>query len=192
MGSRYRACITPGSTPRGIDSAGRSEHPAARRVDQDFFAVAGGTDRAMARRTLESSRLTVARRVGAGALWLGGHSARPRPDQPARPGARPRYAVFRDDRGRSGDAEEPPRTLNKSREAGVTHVEVFDGSDCGWTHDRDPDKANRTVRTAEEAAQWPISDRVRSVLLRIGWSGDHATRDRGSRARLSHATARPC
>lgn len=48
-------------------------------------------------------------------------------------------------------------TLNKSREAGVTHVEVFDGSDCGWTSHRDPDKANRTVRTVEEAAEWPIS-----------------------------------
>ncbi|MBK3623981.1 hypothetical protein JHN59_03845 [Streptomyces sp. MBT49] len=48
-------------------------------------------------------------------------------------------------------------TLNKSREAGVTHVEVFDGSDCGWTNHRDPDKANRSVRTVEEAAEWPIS-----------------------------------
>ncbi|WP_405526750.1 hypothetical protein OG426_30300 [Streptomyces canus] len=48
-------------------------------------------------------------------------------------------------------------TLNKSREAGVTHVEVFDGADCGWTGHRDPDKAARTVRTVEEAAEWPIS-----------------------------------
>lgn len=30
-----------------IDYAGRSEHPAARRVDQDLFTVAGGTDRAI-------------------------------------------------------------------------------------------------------------------------------------------------
>ncbi|MGW0822544.1 hypothetical protein [Streptomyces sp. NPDC002845] len=48
-------------------------------------------------------------------------------------------------------------TLNKTREAGVGWVEVFDGSDCGWTNHRDLDKANRTVRTVEEAAEWPIS-----------------------------------
>lgn len=48
-------------------------------------------------------------------------------------------------------------TLNQSRENGVTHVEVFDGSDCGWTTHRDPDKANRTIRLVEEAAEWPIS-----------------------------------
>jgi hypothetical protein len=48
-------------------------------------------------------------------------------------------------------------TLNKTREAGVGWVEVFDGSDCGWTSHRDPDKANRTVRTVEEAAEWPIA-----------------------------------
>ena len=36
-------------------------------------------------------------------------------------------------------------------------VEVFDGFDCGWTGHRDPDKANRSVRTVEEAAEWPIS-----------------------------------
>ncbi|MBP5905810.1 hypothetical protein F3K40_08520 [Streptomyces sp. LBUM 1478] len=48
-------------------------------------------------------------------------------------------------------------TLNRSRQAGVTMVEVFDGVDCGWTTHQDPDKANRTVRTVEEAAEWPIS-----------------------------------
>ncbi|MFB7742510.1 phage minor capsid protein [Streptomyces sp. NPDC056132] len=48
-------------------------------------------------------------------------------------------------------------TLNQAREAGVGIVEVFDGFDCGWTSHQDPDKAARTLRTVEEAAEWPIS-----------------------------------
>ncbi|MEU8968975.1 hypothetical protein AB0D11_06805 [Streptomyces monashensis] len=48
-------------------------------------------------------------------------------------------------------------TLNRTRQAGVSVVEVFDGFDCGWTSHQDPDKANRTLRTVEEAADWPIS-----------------------------------
>ncbi|WP_043676727.1 hypothetical protein [Streptomyces xylophagus] len=48
-------------------------------------------------------------------------------------------------------------TLNRTRQAGVTMVEVFDGLDCGWTTHQDTDKANRTVRTVEDAAEWPIS-----------------------------------
>ncbi|WP_327297755.1 MULTISPECIES: hypothetical protein [unclassified Streptomyces] len=48
-------------------------------------------------------------------------------------------------------------TLNRTRQAGVTVVEVFDGFDCGWTSHQDPDKANRTLRSVEEAADWPIS-----------------------------------
>lgn len=48
-------------------------------------------------------------------------------------------------------------TLNRIRQAGVTMVEVFDGADCGWTTHQDPDKANRTVRTVDDAAEWPIS-----------------------------------
>lgn len=48
-------------------------------------------------------------------------------------------------------------TLNRTRQAGVAVVEVFDGSDCGWTSHQDPDKANRTLRSVEEAADWPIS-----------------------------------
>ncbi|MGW8889168.1 phage minor capsid protein [Streptomyces sp. NPDC055749] len=47
-------------------------------------------------------------------------------------------------------------TLNKSREAGVRYVEVFDGFDCGWVSHRDPDKATGTLRQLE-AAEWPIS-----------------------------------
>ncbi|WP_051812145.1 hypothetical protein [Kitasatospora sp. MBT63] len=48
-------------------------------------------------------------------------------------------------------------TLNQARENGVTYVEVFDGPDCGWTSHTDPDKATRTLRTLDEAADWPIS-----------------------------------
>ncbi|WP_274558068.1 hypothetical protein [Streptomyces spiramyceticus] len=48
-------------------------------------------------------------------------------------------------------------TLNRTRQAGVAYVEVFDGFDCGWTSHQDPDKANRTLRSVEEAAEWPIS-----------------------------------
>ncbi|WP_329317941.1 hypothetical protein [Streptomyces sp. NBC_01262] len=48
-------------------------------------------------------------------------------------------------------------TLNRAAEAGVRHVQVFDGFDCGWLAHTDPDKANGTIRTVEEAAQAPIS-----------------------------------
>lgn len=48
-------------------------------------------------------------------------------------------------------------TLNRTRQAGVSMVEVFDGVDCGWTTHQDTDKANPTVRTVEDAAEWPIS-----------------------------------
>lgn len=34
---------------------------------------------------------------------------------------------------------------------------VYDGYDCGWTSHPDPDKATRTLRTVEEAAERPIS-----------------------------------
>ncbi|MEU5385520.1 hypothetical protein [Kitasatospora cineracea] len=48
-------------------------------------------------------------------------------------------------------------TLTVAREHGVQYVEVFDGYDCGWTSHPDPDKATRTLRTVEDAAEWPIS-----------------------------------
>ncbi|MEU3566834.1 hypothetical protein AB0E96_00160 [Kitasatospora sp. NPDC036755] len=48
-------------------------------------------------------------------------------------------------------------TLNAAREYGIQHVQVLDGHDCGWTSHPDPDKAARTVRSVEEAAEWPIS-----------------------------------
>jgi hypothetical protein len=39
----------------------------------------------------------------------------------------------------------------------VQRMQVFDGADCGWTSHKNPDKAGGTLRTVEEAAQWPIS-----------------------------------
>lgn len=48
-------------------------------------------------------------------------------------------------------------TLNRAREAGVQVMQVFDGADCGWTSHQDTDKASGTLRTVEEAAEWPIS-----------------------------------
>ncbi|MFC1420047.1 phage minor capsid protein [Streptacidiphilus cavernicola] len=48
-------------------------------------------------------------------------------------------------------------TLNRAVEAGVRFMQVFDGSGCGWTSHDDPDKANGTVRTVEEAAEQPIA-----------------------------------
>ncbi|MFF2954980.1 hypothetical protein ACFVVU_26980 [Kitasatospora sp. NPDC057965] len=48
-------------------------------------------------------------------------------------------------------------TLAVAREHGISHVEVSDGYDCGWTSHPDPDKAVRTLRTVEDAAEWPIS-----------------------------------
>ncbi|WP_411142332.1 hypothetical protein [Streptomyces sp. x-80] len=48
-------------------------------------------------------------------------------------------------------------TLNSTRLAGVDYVEVFDGFDCGWISHTDPDKANGTLRTIEDAAAAPIS-----------------------------------
>ncbi|MFJ4595413.1 MULTISPECIES: hypothetical protein [unclassified Kitasatospora] len=48
-------------------------------------------------------------------------------------------------------------TLNTAREYGIHQVEVSDGHDCGWNSHPDPDKATRTLRTVEEAADWPIS-----------------------------------
>lgn len=48
-------------------------------------------------------------------------------------------------------------TLNRAREAGVEFMQVFDGPGCGWTSHPDPDKADGSLRTVEDAASWPIS-----------------------------------
>jgi len=41
------------------------------------------------------------------------------------------------------------------REAGLEEVEVYDGPDCGWTEHDDPDLADGSTRTLEEAEQYP-------------------------------------
>lgn len=48
-------------------------------------------------------------------------------------------------------------TLNEVYANGGEYVEVFDGSDCGWTDHGSSDKANGTIRTLDEAAMNPIS-----------------------------------
>jgi hypothetical protein len=47
--------------------------------------------------------------------------------------------------------------LNFARRAGTRYVEVFDGADCGWLTHLDNDKANRSIRTVEEAAKVTLS-----------------------------------
>jgi hypothetical protein len=32
----------------------------------------------------------------------------------------------------------------------------FDGDDCGWTSHDDPDKADGTIRTLDEASDYPL------------------------------------
>lgn len=41
--------------------------------------------------------------------------------------------------------------------AGLTHVRIFDGSDCGWTNHEDPDKANGTIRTITDSRAHPVA-----------------------------------
>lgn len=48
-------------------------------------------------------------------------------------------------------------TLNTGTASGVQFVEVNDGPDCGWTAHDDPDLANGTIRTLEEAQQQTIA-----------------------------------
>jgi hypothetical protein len=40
-------------------------------------------------------------------------------------------------------------------ELGTEWVEVRDGPDCGWTSHDDPDRANRTLRTVQDALAYP-------------------------------------
>jgi len=44
-----------------------------------------------------------------------------------------------------------------SRSGVVQEVRIFDGLDCGWTNHDDPDKANGTTRTLQQAAAQPTS-----------------------------------
>lgn len=58
---------------------------------------------------------------------------------------------------------ETGNAFNKSAIAGyrdsglVDFVEVFDGSECGWTSHDDPDKAHGKIVTLDEAADHPLS-----------------------------------
>ena len=42
-------------------------------------------------------------------------------------------------------------------ELGAEFVEVRDGADCGWTSHDDPDRANRTLRTVQDALAHPVA-----------------------------------
>lgn len=46
---------------------------------------------------------------------------------------------------------------DRYRAADVSEVIISDGVDCGWTSHDDPDKANESVRTIDEADETPIS-----------------------------------
>lgn len=42
-------------------------------------------------------------------------------------------------------------------ELGVSYVEIRDGADCGWTSHDDRDRANRTLRTVQDALAHPVA-----------------------------------
>jgi hypothetical protein len=42
-------------------------------------------------------------------------------------------------------------------ELGTPFVEIRDGADCGWTSHDDPDRANRTLRTVQDALAHPVA-----------------------------------
>lgn len=48
-------------------------------------------------------------------------------------------------------------TLNKASEENVSQVLVSDGMDCGWVSHKDSDKPNGTLRTLEEAREFPLA-----------------------------------
>ncbi len=48
-------------------------------------------------------------------------------------------------------------TLNYLGGAGVGFVEVLDGASCGWAGHTDPDSANGSIRSLEDAADRPLS-----------------------------------
>jgi len=56
---------------------------------------------------------------------------------------------------------------------GVNYLEVRDGADCGWTEHSDPDKANRTLRTVQDALAHPSAhpNCVRELLPRMDLIG---------------------
>jgi hypothetical protein len=58
-------------------------------------------------------------------------------------------------------------------ELGTEFVEVRDGAGCGWTSHDDPDHADRTVRTVQDALAHPTSHAhcVRELLPRVDLAG---------------------
>jgi hypothetical protein len=58
-------------------------------------------------------------------------------------------------------------------ELGTEWLEVRDGADCGWTSHDDPDRANRTLRTVQDALAHPTSHAhcVRELLPRLDLIG---------------------
>jgi hypothetical protein len=58
-------------------------------------------------------------------------------------------------------------------ELDVSYVEVRDGADCGWTSHDDPDRANRTLRTVQDALAHPTAHPhcIREFLPRLDLIG---------------------
>ncbi|MFJ7023263.1 hypothetical protein ACIQUW_33370 [Streptomyces sp. NPDC101117] len=58
-------------------------------------------------------------------------------------------------------------------ELGVNYVEIRDGADCGWTSHGDPDRANRTLRTVQDALAHPTAHPhcIREFLPRLDLVG---------------------
>jgi hypothetical protein len=58
-------------------------------------------------------------------------------------------------------------------ELGVSYVEIRDGADCGWTSHNDPDRANRTLRTVQDALAHPTAhpNCQRELLPRLDLRG---------------------
>lgn len=58
-------------------------------------------------------------------------------------------------------------------ELGISYVEVRDGADCGWLEHQDPDRADRTLRTVQDALAHPTAHPhcVREFLPRMDLIG---------------------
>jgi hypothetical protein len=58
-------------------------------------------------------------------------------------------------------------------ELDVSYVEVRDGADCGWASHDDPDRANRTLRTVQDALAHPTAHPhcIREFLPRLDLAG---------------------
>jgi hypothetical protein len=47
--------------------------------------------------------------------------------------------------------------IAQARSMGIEFFEIFDGPTCGWEEHDDPDLADGTIRTGDEAMAWPVS-----------------------------------